>query len=97
MPLSSPLESPSEKAKTVERSIPIARGLRSSMTVVERLPLLVAPELGLLAAPRRSTAAAFVERTRLEDAALRGAAERDPLDARRRGRRRAAAHVSKNT
>ena len=61
MPCSSPLDSPSEKAKTVERSMPMTRGLRSSMTAFERLPLLVAPELGLLAAAD-VRAAGFVER-----------------------------------
>ena len=54
--------------------------------LLERHPLLVAPELGLPAADRaRSTA--FIERARVEDAALRRAAERDALDARRRHRR----------
>ena len=50
MPLSSPLDRPSENAKTVDRLMPIVRGLRSSITVLSDLPLLVAPELGLLAA-----------------------------------------------
>ena len=87
MPCSSPLERPSENANTVERSMPITLGLRSSMTVLERLPLLIAPELRLLTAP--DVAGRRLGRApRLEDAPLRRAAERDPLDARRGGRSR---------
>ena len=77
--------------------MPITFGLRSSMTCLSSLPLLVAPELGLPAADRAPTTA-LVDVRGFEHAALRRAAERDALDARRRHRRRsAAAHLSKNT
>ena len=64
---------------------------------LEHLPLLVAPQLGLRA-PADRPAAGLRGAPGLEDAALRGAAERDALDARRR--RRLAllgAHLSKKT
>ena len=80
MPFSSPLDSPSEKANTVERLMPMTFGLRSSTHGLERQPLVVAPQFGLLAAAdvaggRRGRAAG------VEDPALRGAAQRDAFDA----------------
>ena len=64
--------------------------------LLQRLPLLVAPELGLPAADRGRDR--LRGGPRLEDAALRRPAERDALDAgRRRPARSAAAHLSKNT
>ena len=54
--------------------------------LLERHPLLVAPELGLASADRRGDG--LHRAARVEDAALRGPAERDPFDARRRQRPR---------
>ena len=92
IPWSSPLESPSENAKTVERSMPIAAGLALLDHALERLPLLVAPELRLLSAAhvcRRRPAAIAARRTRRPATCRRARCVRC-TPARRRPRRRGA-------
>ena len=50
MPSSSPLDRPSENANIVERLMPMTLRLALLDDGLQHLPLLVAPELGLLAA-----------------------------------------------
>ena len=83
IPFNSPLLSPSEKANTVDRLMPMTRGRALLDDGLQHLPLLVSPQLGLRAAAhvrvgRPCRAPGF------EHAPLRRAAKRDALDARRR-------------
>ena len=86
MPFSSPLDRPSENAKTVDRLMPMTFGLRSSMTVF-RICHCSSPHSSACCPRPTSPAAARADRLRFEHAALRRPAERDAFDA-RDGRRR---------